>query len=137
MIRSRGALTCATAANNPISTHVVAGEVVNRSLGQHGVVLQLRLAERRGVAGNDDQLGLARAQRLHGRLGTQGDLTRLHHQSEPGVDLNCSVSNPILSRPIATISPAVGVLDSRCRNPSWTSCWGPSLRFEVRDLKFV
>ena len=75
-----------------MSTHVVAGEVVNGSLGQHGVVLQLRLAERGGVAGDDDKLGLARAQRLNGRLGTQGDLTGLHHQSEPGVDLICSVS---------------------------------------------
>jgi hypothetical protein len=37
-----------------MSTHVVAGEVVNGSLGQHGVVLQLRLAERGGVAGDDD-----------------------------------------------------------------------------------
>lgn len=71
-----------------MSTHVVAGEVVDRSLGQHGVVLQLRLAERRSVGSNDDQFGLARAQSLHGRLGTQGDLTGLHHQGEPGVDLD-------------------------------------------------
>lgn len=68
-------------------THVVAGEVVDRSLGQHGVVLQLRLAERGGVGSDDDQLGLARAQSLHGRLGTEGDLAGLHHQGEPGVDL--------------------------------------------------
>lgn len=36
--------------------------MVDRSLGQHRVVLQLRLAERRGVAGDEDQLGLARAE---------------------------------------------------------------------------
>jgi hypothetical protein len=32
---------------------------VNRSLRKHGVVLELRLAERRSVGGDDDQLGLA------------------------------------------------------------------------------
>lgn len=79
------------------------------SLGQHGVVLQLRLAERRGVAGDEDQLGLARAEgysegtlarahnfgvcrdtfgrlTLEGGLVTQNDLTRLHHQGEARVE---------------------------------------------------
>lgn len=79
------------------------------SLGQHGVVLQLRLAERRGVAGDEDQLSLARAEscrestlaRVHnfkadadifsgltleGGLVTQNDLTRLHHQGEARVE---------------------------------------------------
>lgn len=37
---------------------------MDRSLGQHGVVLELTLAERRSVASNDDQLGLAGSQRL-------------------------------------------------------------------------
>lgn len=60
---------------------------MDRSLGQHGVVLQLRLAERGGVGSDDDQLGLTRAQSLHGRRSAQGDLTGLHHQGEPGVDL--------------------------------------------------
>lgn len=60
---------------------------MNRSLGQHGVVLELGLAERGSVGGNDDQLSLAGAQSLHGRLNTQGDLAGLHHQGEPGVDL--------------------------------------------------
>lgn len=41
------------------STHVVAREVVNWSLGEHSVVLELRLAEGRSVGGNDNQLGLA------------------------------------------------------------------------------
>lgn len=71
----------------PVSTHVVTREMVDGSLRQHGVVLQLGLAERGGVGSDDDQLGLAGAQSLHGRLGTQGDLTGLHHQGEPGVDL--------------------------------------------------
>jgi hypothetical protein len=31
-------------------TYVVAGEVVDLGLGKHGVVLELGLAERRGVA---------------------------------------------------------------------------------------
>jgi hypothetical protein len=36
---------------------VVTVVVVNTSLGQHGVVLDLRLTERRTVTSNDDQLG--------------------------------------------------------------------------------
>jgi hypothetical protein len=83
---------------------------VDRGLGQHGVVFQLRLAERRGVAGDEDQLGLARTesyshrmlarfllpdfecaqeriQRTYqGGLVTQNDLTRLHHQGEARVE---------------------------------------------------
>ena len=54
-------------------TYVVAGEVVDSSLGQHAVVLQLGLAERRRVASDDDELGLARAQRLEGGLVSEGD----------------------------------------------------------------
>lgn len=37
---------------------------MDRSLGQHGVVLELTLTERRSVASNDDQLGLAGSQRF-------------------------------------------------------------------------
>lgn len=43
------------------------------SLGQHAVVLELRLAQRRSVASNDDELGLARAEALEGRLVSEGD----------------------------------------------------------------
>lgn len=68
-------------------TYVVTGEVVDGSLGQHGVVLKLTLAEGRSVGSDDDQLGLAGAKSLHGRLSTQGDFAGLHHQGEPGVDL--------------------------------------------------
>ena len=48
---------------------------MDRGLGQHGVVLELRLAERGSVAGNDDKLGLAGAQALEGGLVTEGDPT--------------------------------------------------------------
>lgn len=54
-------------------TYVVAREMVDGSLGQHAVVLKLTLAERRSVAGDDDQLGLARAEALEGRLVAQRD----------------------------------------------------------------
>lgn len=43
-------------------TYVGSSVVVDGGLGQHGVVLQLRLAERRSVARDHDQLGLARAE---------------------------------------------------------------------------
>ena len=45
--------------NRSPSTHVVSGEVVDGSLGKHGVVLKLTLAERRSVGSDDNQLGLA------------------------------------------------------------------------------
>jgi hypothetical protein len=54
-------------------TYVVAVEVVDGDLGKHGVVLKLGLAQRRAVTGNEDQLGLARAEGLHGGLGTHGN----------------------------------------------------------------
>ena len=43
-------------------THVVAGEVVNVGLGQHGIVLKFRLPERRSISSDDDELGLSRSQ---------------------------------------------------------------------------
>ena len=54
-------------------SYVVAVEVVDSGLGEHGVVLKLRLAERRGVASNNDELGLSAAESLEGRLVTEGD----------------------------------------------------------------
>lgn len=89
--------------------------MVDWGLGQHGVVLQLRLAQRRGVAGDEDQLGLAGAESclfdvlsvtandfecaeggapclgeeeltLERGLVTQNNLTRLHHKCETGVE---------------------------------------------------
>lgn len=61
-----------------VKTYVVAREVVDGGLGEHAVVLELRLAERRGVASDDDELGLAGAEGLEGGLVTQSDLAGLH-----------------------------------------------------------
>jgi hypothetical protein len=58
-----------------VSTYVVAVEVVDGGLAEHGVVLELTLAERGSVAGNDDELGLARADGLDGGLVAEGDLS--------------------------------------------------------------
>jgi hypothetical protein len=67
-------------------TYVVAREVVDGGLGQHAVVLKLRLAERRSVASNDDELGLAGSEALEGRLVTKSDLSGLHNKRQLGVD---------------------------------------------------
>jgi len=87
-------------------TYVVTGEVVNVGLAQHGVVLELTLAERRGVSGDDDKLGFARSEGLEGRFVSEGDcekaisilvwkkwrneeiftFTRLHHKRQTRVD---------------------------------------------------
>lgn len=58
---------------NSIETYVVAREVVNGSLGQHGVVLELTLAERGSVGRDDDQLGLSVTEGLEGGLVTKSD----------------------------------------------------------------
>jgi hypothetical protein len=47
-------------------TYVVASKVVDLGFGKHSVVFQLRLAQRRGVAGDDNELGLSRAESLEG-----------------------------------------------------------------------
>ena len=65
---------------------VVARVVVHARLGQHGVVLDLRLSEGRRVAGDDYQLGLAAPQRLEGLLVAQHVLAGLHHEGEPRID---------------------------------------------------
>jgi hypothetical protein len=83
-------------------TYVVAREVVDRGLGQHGVVLELRLPQRRSVASNDDELSLASAEALEGGLVSEGDpeesvcrwyrdaflnvLSGLHHKRQARVD---------------------------------------------------
>merc|ERR1719145_534105 len=59
---------------------VVPGVVVETGLGQHGVVLDLRLAEGRSVVGDDDQLALAVPQGLEGLLVSEDIFPRLHHQ---------------------------------------------------------
>jgi hypothetical protein len=67
------------------STHIVAREVVDGSLGQHAVVLELALAEGRGVASDDDELRLSSAQALEGRSEAQSNLAGLHDESQLGV----------------------------------------------------
>ena len=47
--------------------------MVDGGLGQHGVVLQLALAERGSVASDDDQLGLAGTKALQRRLVAESD----------------------------------------------------------------
>ncbi len=54
-------------------TYIVASEVVDVGLGKHRVVFQLGLAERRGVASDDDKLGLSGAEGLEGRLVSESD----------------------------------------------------------------
>lgn len=49
-----------------LCAHVVASEVVDIGLGQHRVVLELRLSQGRSVAGDDDELGLAGSKGLEG-----------------------------------------------------------------------
>lgn len=61
--------------------------VVNGSLGKHGVVLDLGLAQRRRVGRDEHQLGLARAHVLESALKAESDLTRLDDKLELGVDV--------------------------------------------------
>lgn len=61
-------------------------EVVDRSLGQHGVVFEFRLSERWGVGRDEDQLGLARSHGLERGLGAgqneedEGQSVALHSE---------------------------------------------------------
>ena len=56
-----------------IFTHIVPSEVVDVCLGEHRIVFELTLAERRSVASNNDQLGLAGAKGLESGLVAKGD----------------------------------------------------------------
>lgn len=78
--------------------------------------LELALAERGGVAGNDDQLGLSRSESLEGRLVTKGDLSGLHYQGQARVDVvGCRmVSRSFNAEQLGT------------NRPSWSSWWVPS-----------
>lgn len=46
---------------------------MDRGLRKHGVVLKLRLPQRRSVASNDDELSLAGSQTLKGGLVSESD----------------------------------------------------------------
>jgi hypothetical protein len=65
---------------------VVAAVVVHAGLGEHGVVLDLGLAQGRAVVGDDDELALAAAQRLERGGVAQRVLAGLHDQRQPVVD---------------------------------------------------
>ncbi len=54
-------------------TYVVASEMMYICLGEHGVVFQLGLAERGGVASDDNELGLSGAKSLECRLVSESD----------------------------------------------------------------
>ncbi len=65
---------------------VVATVMVHPGLGKHGVVLDLWLAKRWTVVGDDNELALATAQRLERGAIAQRVLTGFHHQRQPVVD---------------------------------------------------
>jgi hypothetical protein len=54
-------------------TYVVTGEMVDVGLGQHGVVFEFTFPERRGIASNDNELGLSGSKCFQGRLIAKGD----------------------------------------------------------------
>ena len=62
-------------------------EAVHRGFGKHGVVLDLRLAQRRAVVGDEHQLRVPGAQRLERLLRAQLILAGLHHELQARVDV--------------------------------------------------
>jgi len=56
--------------------------VVDGSLGQHGVVLDFRLAEGRAITSDEDELGLATTHLLQGRLVPKRVFSRLHDEGQ-------------------------------------------------------
>jgi hypothetical protein len=56
--------------------------VVDGGLGKHGVVLEERLPERRGVVGNHHEFCLSRPEALQRRLVAKSDLARLDDEGE-------------------------------------------------------
>jgi hypothetical protein len=66
---------------------VVTRVVMYLALGQEGIVLDLRLAQGRGVVRDDHKLGLGGAEGLDAGLVTQGSLSGGHHQLDSGVDV--------------------------------------------------
>lgn len=83
------------------STYIVAIEVMHGSLREHGVVLQLRLAQRRAVASNEDQLGLAGTEGLHGGFGAHGDFEKV-------VSILCDLGVIYTTHPCRTSSQGQG-----------------------------
>lgn len=60
--------------------------MVDSGLGQHGVVLKLRLSQWWGVGSNDDELSLTLTKSLEGGLVAEGVLTTLDNEGKTGVD---------------------------------------------------
>lgn len=60
--------------------------MVDGGLGQHGVVLELRLSQGRGVGSNDDELSLTLTEGLEGSLVAEGVLTTLDNEGKTRVD---------------------------------------------------
>merc|ERR1740121_3035541 len=65
---------------------VVSAEVVHASLGKHGIVLDLALAQSWAIVRDQNQLGLTLPQRLQCCLGSQAVLAALHNQGETSID---------------------------------------------------
>ena len=80
------AIPCARNCQCPHLLPATVAQKVSRRKTYHSVVLELRLAERRSVAGDDDKLGLAVAEALQGALVSKSDLSGLHHKREARVD---------------------------------------------------
>lgn len=72
---------------------VVTMEVVHTGLREHGIILNLTLAQSRAVVGNEDKLGLALAQGLQSRLESQAVLATLHHQLQASIDGICGLGS--------------------------------------------
>ena len=62
------------------------GVVVDRALGKHSIVLNLRLAQGRAVGRDDNKLSLGVSQSLNSGLVTQSRLSGSHHKLKLGVD---------------------------------------------------
>ena len=72
---------------------VVTRVVVNVSLGQHSVVLELRTTKSGAVGRDHQELGLSRSQSLQSALQAKGVLTRLDDQLKLAVDAFSSLSS--------------------------------------------
>ena len=72
---------------------VVTMEVVHTGLREHGIILNLTLAQSRAVVGNEDKLGFALAQCLQSRFESQAVLATLHHQLQASIDGICRLGS--------------------------------------------
>ena len=88
-------------------THVGAVVVVHRGLGHHGVVLQLRLPQRRGVRSDEDELRLSGAERLQSAAVSEDDLAGLDDkgQLETFVVSSCSSRGISQAMAVRTLAP--------------------------------